>query len=131
MIALAYGLTATLSAQNLFLLNYTDCKFNVVVRYADVNCDYSQYPEYSPSVVCNPNVGSITYLSNQQSQTTQTTPNGSQICTVHVYDENNNLLITCSCGQLSCHYDDFDCLGTNIDIDITIAQYTTTIKWLP
>ena len=56
-IALTFGLSAPLSAQNLFLENRTDCEFKVFIRYADVGCDWSEWPEYTPSNVCGPNQG--------------------------------------------------------------------------
>jgi hypothetical protein len=129
----AFVITAApgLNAQNLYFENYTDCNYTVNVRYADVNCDYSSYPQYSPSNVCDPNVGTGTYSAPHLVNTSYTTPHGSQICSVNVLDLSNTVVASCTCGQGSCHVDDVPCMSGYIDIDITVAQFTTTIKWLP
>lgn len=131
MLAIILGATTPLVGQNLYLQNLTDCNYTVNVRFADVNCDYTYYPEYTPSTVCNENVDGATYSAPHLVNSSYTTPHSSQICTVNVFDEYNNLVASCSCGQVNCHVDDLPCMTGYIDIDITITQYTTTIKWLP
>ena len=117
--------------QKLYVENYTNCDFTVNVRYADVNCDYSSYPTYPPSNVCSPNVAVGTYSAPNQTQTNYTMPSNRQICSINIFDSANNLLLYCNCALGSCHLDDYDCNGTFIDIDVTVAQNATTIKWLP
>ncbi len=130
MFALTFGMYASISAQNLFLENRTDCDFEVIVRYADVGCDWSLYPEYTPSNVCNPNPGVTPYSAPAQTNTNYTTPNGSQICSLNIYDvPGDNLLLSCGCGLVYCHLEEYYCVDHNISIDVTVTAAATTIKW--
>lgn len=128
-LAVPFGFTAPLSAQNLFLENRTDCEFKVFIRYADVGCDWSYYPKYTPSNVCGPNQGLNPYPAPPQTQTSYTTPNGSEICGVYIRDIFGNVVLDCGCALVYCHLDDYDCGGPPISIDITVTATTTTIKW--
>lgn len=128
-IALTFGLSAALSAQNLFLDNRTECEFKVFIRYADVGCDWSEWPEYTPSNVCGPNQGLNPYPAPPQTQTSYTTPNGSEICGVYIRDIFGNVVLDCGCALVYCHLDDYPCDPYLIDVDITVTATTTTIKW--
>lgn len=127
MLALSSGAVASLSAQNVYMENTSDCNWAVVVRYADVGCNWD--PPTAPGMVCNPNMGAVTYYSGANTNTSASTPGSSEVCLVTILDGSSNPIAYCGCAAQSCLIEDLDCGGPLISIDITVTQKTTTIKF--
>ena len=128
LLVFAFVSSGVVIGQNLYFDNFTNCDYKVQVYYADNSCYYYPPPD-APGYHCYGNTGNNLYNAPAGQQVDYTTPGGSKICWVDVFDGSMNWIVGCSCSQVTSNRSGVVDCDSGCDIDISVGSTTTTIRW--